>query len=87
MCDSCRPFSITFSRERTTKFLPGQECKLKCAEFRKLYLDASDESLALDPKKKKAQVSYNSENQAESAHFDYVFTEDTELTGHMKLRL
>lgn len=51
----------------------------------KLYLDAATKSLSTSPFATESEVSYDSETGA--AWFDYVFDEDTEITGHMMLRL
>jgi uncharacterized protein len=64
-----------------------KEWPLKRQQLRKLYLDASDSTISAEPRMKEAETSYNSENKAESVHFDYIFPEDTEITGHMKLLL
>jgi predicted acyl esterase len=63
------------------------EWPLARTQFRKLFLDAKDGSLGPDPSPAAAEVRYDSENPADRAQFDHVFAEDTELTGHMKLRL
>jgi predicted acyl esterase len=63
------------------------EWPLQRQQLHKLYLDAADASIANEPRSAQAEVSYDSQDKAASAHFDYVFAQDTELTGHMKLRL
>lgn len=63
------------------------EWPLARQELTKLYLDADSNSLSTSPVESESQLSYQSEDSDEHAHFDYTFTEDTEITGHMKLRL
>jgi predicted acyl esterase len=50
-----------------------------------LYLDASSSRMARSPVAKEAQVAYHATEG--SAAFDFKFDNDTELTGHMSLRL
>lgn len=61
------------------------EFPLKRTEYKKLYLNAADASMASENPAGKAEVVYDPEK--ESVVFDYKFTEDTEVTGYMKLRL
>jgi uncharacterized protein len=56
-------------------------------EFRKLYLDAEQGALLDAPALPEAQVRYEPQAADGRAVFDYVFGSDTELSGHMKLRL
>ncbi len=64
---------------------PEEAFPLKRTQYQKLYLDARDASMSAQPVAESASVSYDSaEGQAT---FDYRFSEDTELTGYMKLRL
>ena len=78
------------------KFRNEREWPLERTEYRKLYLDARDGALKTAAVRKAAQTSYEAygdESRCPSAYerdrvnFDYVFPRDTELTGHMKLRL
>ncbi|OGA19427.1 MAG: hypothetical protein A3G25_02885 [Betaproteobacteria bacterium RIFCSPLOWO2_12_FULL_63_13] len=64
--------------------------------FEKLFLDASSGSLKTKPVARRAKASYLAPGdqsrcpaayREERAQFDYVFPRETELTGHMKLRL
>lgn len=64
-----------------------REWPLARTDYRPLYLDAASGSLSPDPVLHAAQIAYESEDEAGEAHFDHCFTQDTELTGHMKLRL
>lgn len=62
---------------------PENEFPLARTEYRKLHLDAATMTAADDPVAGEASVAYDAnEGQAE---FDYTFTEDTEITGYMKL--
>jgi uncharacterized protein len=52
-----------------------------------LYLDAGSASLSAQPQPAEGSTRYASEDPRSAASFDYVFPVDTELTGHMKLKL
>ncbi len=54
-------------------------------DYQALYLDASTQSLGMQQPANEAEVTYSPV--ASSASFSYQFSEDTELTGNMKLRL
>ncbi|MDL2293007.1 CocE/NonD family hydrolase [Ruminococcaceae bacterium OttesenSCG-928-D13] len=58
---------------------------LKRTKYQKLYLDAANRSMAAAPLAGESSVSYDPET--EEVCFDYTFTEETELTGYMSLRL
>lgn len=55
------------------------------------YLDAQQHSLVAHPAEQEGSITYSSEivetSRAESASFDLRFSQDTELTGNMKLKL
>lgn len=53
--------------------------------YRRLWLDAENDALNFDGVTHKGKVSYNSDNGG--ASFDISFSESTELTGYMKLKL
>jgi uncharacterized protein len=55
--------------------------------FRPLFLDARDLRLHEKPPAASAECRYDSTDPAGRAVFEYRFGEETELTGHMKLRL
>ena len=61
------------------------EWPLARTEYRRLWLDAGSATLQEAPHSSPAQVRYDA--QQGRATFDYRFARDTELTGHMKLRL
>lgn len=63
------------------------EWPLERRQLSRLYLDAGSNSLSPTPSGVESELRYNSEDKSASAHFDYMFNEDTEITGHMKLRL
>jgi uncharacterized protein len=62
-----------------------QEWPLARTQYRPLYLDAGRGALQDDPGAKAGQVRYDAASGR--AVFDHRFREDTELTGHMKLKL
>ncbi|MGI6333306.1 MAG: CocE/NonD family hydrolase [Saccharofermentanales bacterium] len=62
-----------------------REWPLARTQYKKLYLDAAGMSMSFEPYGKEAKVSYD--GQTGMACFDMPFAEDTEITGHMKLRL
>lgn len=64
-----------------------REWPLERQQFRKLYLSAADAALKPELPAAVTQAQYESTNKSAAAQFDYVFSEDTEVTGHMKLRL
>lgn len=78
------------------KFRNETEWPLARTQYRKLFLDARSGSLEAAPVRARSQARYEAPGDGtrspaayrqERAQFDYVFREDTELTGHMKLRL
>jgi uncharacterized protein len=64
-----------------------REWPLARTDFRKLYLNGPDKKLAGDPLPAATETRYDSQSAEGRAVFDHEFTTDTELTGHMKLRL
>lgn len=62
-----------------------REFPIARTEYKKLYLDASAPALTDEPVAKVSEIAYDP--MKESVIFDYRFTEDTEITGYMKLRL
>ncbi|MFC1891297.1 CocE/NonD family hydrolase, partial [Thermodesulfobacteriota bacterium] len=54
-------------------------------EYKKLYLDSKTGSLTINEVNPARKISYDSTS--ERIEFDFKFDEDTELSGHMKLRL
>jgi len=64
-----------------------REWPLARTEYRKLYLNAADGTLVATPVAESAELHYDSQAADQQAQFDYQFSTDTELTGHMKLRL
>jgi hypothetical protein len=62
------------------------EFPLARTEYKKLYMNAENGSLNANASKDEKKVAYNS-TQGGSASFGYTFTEDTELTGYMKVKL
>jgi len=63
------------------------EWPIERTQFRALFLDAAAGSLSTAPVEDASSVEYDSADPMGQATFDYRFAEDTELTGHMKLKL
>jgi putative CocE/NonD family hydrolase len=64
-----------------------KEWPLQRQQLTALYLDAGTSRLSREASRSEAQVRYDSADKTQAAHFDYVFPVDTEITGHMKLKL
>lgn len=64
---------------------PETSFPLKRTEYKKLYLDAASHSLSWEPVGQESKVSYDGETGVTT--FDIKFTEDTEITGYMKLHM
>lgn len=64
-----------------------QEWPLARTRYTPLYLDAADASLSSTPVEHEAAVSYDATAPEPHAVFSHTFAEDTELTGHFKLKL
>ena len=74
-------YDYDFQTNRAEESFP-----LKRTVYKKLYIDAEHGSMQMDrPLEKESSVSYDGETG--EVTFDYVFPEDTEVTGFMKLRL
>lgn len=58
---------------------------IKRTEYKKLYLDANDNSMSYEPIQNCNKIIYDANEGV--VNFDYKFTEDTEITGYMKLNL
>ncbi len=78
------------------KFRNENEWPLARTKYKKLFLDARSRSLKTGQAKVRSQIRYDAPGdesrcpaayREERAQFDYVFSQATELTGHMKLRL
>lgn len=74
-------------RAHVGKFRSENEYPLARTRFRKLFLDATNGKLLDAPASETAAVRYEIKGATPRAVFDYRFEHDTELTGHMKLRL
>jgi putative CocE/NonD family hydrolase len=64
-----------------------REWPLARTRYEPLYLNAATGALSREPVREAAQLAYDPLDEAGEARFDYRFDADTELTGHMKLRL
>lgn len=84
-----RPKVMIEVRERANvgEFRAENEWPLARTQYRKLYLDAAGGKLSNVPASVPGKVAYDSQSLEGRATFDYTFQEDTELTGHMSLRL
>jgi putative CocE/NonD family hydrolase len=78
------------------KFRNERAWPLEGTQYRKLFLDARSGLLKKAPVRTKSEVRYDAPGdesrspaayREDRAQFDYVFPGETELTGHMKLRL
>jgi uncharacterized protein len=76
-------------RERANvgEFRAEREYPIARTEFRKLYLHAGEQALLDAPAATPAEARYAPLSGDGRAVFDHVFAEDTEITGHAKLRL
>ncbi|NNJ98887.1 MAG: CocE/NonD family hydrolase, partial [Desulfatitalea sp.] len=64
-----------------TEFPPAR------AKHKKLFIDASSNKMTPDPVENESQVSYLADNHKGKTSFSYVFDQDTEVIGYLKLRL
>lgn len=64
-----------------------REWPLARTDYRPLWLDAGNGTLAETPRKVEAETSYDPLDEAGEAVFTHRFAHDTELTGHAKLKL
>jgi len=74
-------------RAHVGEFHPEAEYPLARTQFRKLFLDAASGKLLDAPASAQGAARYEMNGATTRALFDYIFEHDTELTGHMKLRL
>jgi len=74
-------------RAHVGAFRAEQEYPLARTQFRKLFLDAASGKLRDAPVSGQSATRYEMSGATTRAVFDYTFERDTELTGHMKLRL
>ena len=63
------------------------EWPLARTDYRKLYLDAATQTASWSPVAEESVAAYDPNDEEAAAHFDVRFDEDTDLVGHMKLRL
>lgn len=66
---------------------PAAQWPVENTEYRRLYLDATNTSMAEHPPTAPGAAKYDSLDDGQEVQFDYRFEEDVELVGHMKLRL
>ncbi len=67
------------------KARPEKEWPIARTDYRKLYMDAASASMAYNTCAKESKVSYDAATGLTT--FDVKFTEDTEITGYMKLHM
>jgi len=65
----------------------SEQWPVENTDYRRLYLDAANGTLAQEPPAAPAVVRYDPLDDSAEAQFDYRFAEETELVGHMKLQL
>ncbi len=73
-------FEYDFQTDR-----PEKEFPIARTEYRKLHLDAATKSMSYQAPAKVSSVSHD--GATGTTNFDVAFTEDTEITGYLKLRL
>ena len=64
-----------------------REWPLARQRLRALYLSAADGTLVEEAMTAESHCHYDAEDSSQAAQFDHVFAQDTEVTGHMKLRV
>lgn len=64
---------------------PEKEFPLARTQYKKLYIDAANETMSETPVEQESKISYDANEGV--VNFDMAFDEDTEITGYMKLRL
>jgi putative CocE/NonD family hydrolase len=69
------------------KFRIEHEWPLTRTVYSRLYLNAKDHTMSPQPSADESELRYNATATEISATFDYVYSEDTEVTGHSKLCL
>jgi predicted acyl esterase len=74
-------------RANVGTFRDEQEWPLGRTQFRQLYLDAHTKTLCEAPVANSGTVQYDPSSPEGHVAFEYEFARETELTGHMKLRL
>jgi predicted acyl esterase len=74
-------------RANVGTFRPEQEWPLARTDYQRLYLDARDGTLSEAPATTAGELRYDALSEDGRARFDFTFARETELTGHMKLRL
>jgi len=73
-------YSFDYDKNRTETDFP-----IERTTYKKLYLNAANESLSEEPISMESKISYEAENGY--ACFEYEFKEETELTGYFKLKV
>ncbi|MBU5362651.1 hypothetical protein KQI58_16380 [Enterococcus raffinosus] len=73
-------YDFDYQKERTEVDFP-----IERTEYRKMYLDASNQRLSTEQIAEESKISYDAKEGY--ATFNYQFKEDTELTGYFKLKV
>lgn len=86
--DSWPPVTLEV-RERANigTFRIEREWPLARTDFRPFYLDARTRTMSVEPLQGTSRLDYDGTATEIDATFEYVFAEDTEITGHAKLKL
>jgi uncharacterized protein len=86
--DSWPPVQLEVREEANVgKFRIEQEWPLTRTVYIPLYLNGRARTMSLQPVTETSELSYEATATEVSATFEYAFPEDTEITGHAKLRL
>ena len=86
--DSWPPVELEVREQANVgRFRIEQEWPLAQTDYRSFYLDAANRTMSLNPSAEGSELSYEATATEIGASFQYVFPEDTEITGHAKLRL
>ena len=86
--DSWPPVQLEVREQANVgRFRVEQEWPLARTDHRPFYLDAASRTMSLNASAEVSELSYDATATEIGASFQYVFPEDTEITGHAKLRL
>src|SRR5690606_724818 len=86
--ESWPPVSIEVCESAYVRHVRAEsEWPIARTEYRALYLDAATGLMHDEPTASETEVRYDPTDESGEAVFDFRFTEDTEVTGYMKLKL
>jgi len=66
---------------------PEEDFPIPRQKYIKMYLDAGDQTIKNVLPQKTSEITYVSDDAKDYGYFDWVFEEDTEITGYIKLHL